>query len=67
MGNFSQLTKNLGKKYGGMLSLIPIYYYFCLAFIYNNRDNNEFRYTITFMNYGQTERNLSRYDSRQHY
>lgn len=34
MGNFSQLTKNLGKKYGGMLSLIPIYYYFCLAFIY---------------------------------
>lgn len=45
MGNFSQLTKNLGKKYGEMLSLIPIYYYFCLAFIYNNRDNNEFRYT----------------------
>ena len=24
MGNFSQLTKNKGKKYGGMLSLIPI-------------------------------------------
>lgn len=33
MGNFSQLTKDKGKKYGGMLSLIPIYYYFCFAFI----------------------------------
>lgn len=34
------------------------------SLLYNNRDNNKFRYTITFMNYGQTERNLSRYDSR---
>lgn len=33
MDNFSQLTKNQGKKYGGMLSLILIYYYFCPAFI----------------------------------